>query len=590
MGGGVAAGFLSAMGDAAKQKADSHKQQADAQKSHQADIYWGVIKNPDSSPEQIQYAQGQLQKLYGNSGPLKELFQKFGAVIQQTHPGHQQPPATGANAPLEGGGVPKPPAAPGATGAPSSVPPPPTMPNPGATPGGATPMATSATPDSGATATSSGGFPITNAGGPRSSVAPPPAAPGGAPTVAGGKATSSGGFAIEHPGAVRSSVPAPPAPPSAPASAPHVGVLGHIRNAVGKGIEGIGNAMPGGSGGIGDSRFDEMAHQAAGPTTQEQHDRDFKDWERKQDVETQNKIKETQAKVKAEAEAKGVKGSNPKPMNYEGPDGKPLFGSYIVTPDGKTILYDQEGNELPPDTHKFSAWMSPRTTVTDSFKVVPQPDGRIAVVPVETRSTMTRGKGAASGGSGGGQASSGGSRSSTAKPPQASNDEAAALGLPKGSKIVGGKVPPGVAKAYETYNGAQERYNVMQKSYVDAMKGNQQAMLNLLANHIGMTMGLQKGARITQAIYSEALQSAPYLERVEAHFDKDGYLSGVVLTPEQMNQMMPLAKDRLDEDKAAWDREVKAAKGGYGMGKEPPAAPVAPPPKDRPPLSSFDAH
>jgi hypothetical protein len=318
-----------------------------------------------------------------------------------------------------------------------------------------------------------------------------------------------------------------------------------------------------------------MAKAAAGPSTQEQHDRDYKEWERKQDVETQNKIKETQAKVKAEAEAKGVKGTNPKPMNYAGPDGQPLFGSYVVTPDGKTILYDQEGNELPPDTHKFSAWMSPRTTTTNSYKEVPQVDGSIKLVPVQTSSTTTRG-----------------TKSSVPAPPSAPavpktpQEKKTAMQVPPTTpgRVVGGKVPPGVAKAYETYNGAQERYNVMQKSYTEAIKGNQQAQLNLLANHIGMTMGLQKGARITQAIYSEAMQSAPWLERVEAHFDKDGYLSGVVLTPEQMNQMMPLAKDRLDEDKAAWDREVKAAKGGYGMGGAGGGAAPAKDDKDKDPL------
>ena len=36
-------------------------------------------------------------------------------------------------------------------------------------------------------------------------------------------------------------------------------------------------------------------------------------------------------------------------------------------------------------------------------------------------------------------------------------------------------------------------------------------MINLLYNHIGMTTGLQKGARITKDLISEAENSAPWM-------------------------------------------------------------------------------
>ena len=89
----------------------------------------------------------------------------------------------------------------------------------------------------------------------------------------------------------------------------------------------------------------------------------------------------------------------------------------------------------------------------------------------------------------------------------------------------------------------------MTESYEKAIKDHdQQAMLNLLANHLGMTMGLQKGVRMTKDIIQEAQQSQPWLQGVQAKFDKDGYLSGVNLSPNQMRQMVELGKSRYAED------------------------------------------
>ena len=62
------------------------------------------------------------------------------------------------------------------------------------------------------------------------------------------------------------------------------------------------------------------------------------------------------------------------------------------------------------------------------------------------------------------------------------------------------------------------------------------------------TRGLQKGARLNQAIISEAQQSDPLLRRLKARFDKDGYLTGVTLTPEQMRSMVGLGEDRFRAD------------------------------------------
>lgn len=112
------------------------------------------------------------------------------------------------------------------------------------------------------------------------------------------------------------------------------------------------------------------------------------------------------------------------------------------------------------------------------------------------------------------------------------------------------------AKDVQTAQGADFRFRSMNDSYPKALNGDQQAMLNLLANHIGMTMGLQKGARITQSLLNEAVNSTPWLQHVEASFDRNGYLSGVKLTPMQMGQMMELAKDQRSN---AWQQAHDSA-------------------------------
>ena len=104
-------------------------------------------------------------------------------------------------------------------------------------------------------------------------------------------------------------------------------------------------------------------------------------------------------------------------------------------------------------------------------------------------------------------------------------------------------------KAYQPTLDSAERMNVMTESYEKAIKDHdQQAMLNLLANHLGMTMGLQKGARLTKDIIQEAKQSQPWLQGMESKFDKDGYLAGVTLSPNQMRQMVNLGQERYTED------------------------------------------
>lgn len=105
-----------------------------------------------------------------------------------------------------------------------------------------------------------------------------------------------------------------------------------------------------------------------------------------------------------------------------------------------------------------------------------------------------------------------------------------------------------VLKAYQPTLDAAQRMNIMTDNYEKAVKDHdQQAMLSLLANRIGMTLGAQKGARITKDILHEAQESRPWLEGIKAKFDSDGVLSGVTLTPAQMRQMVGLGQSMYEE-------------------------------------------
>lgn len=116
-------------------------------------------------------------------------------------------------------------------------------------------------------------------------------------------------------------------------------------------------------------------------------------------------------------------------------------------------------------------------------------------------------------------------------------------------------------KEMQSARDADTRLKIMQQNYQAALKGDQQAMVSLVANHIGMTLGMQKGARINQAVWNEAVASRPWMQGIAAKFDDNGYLSGVTLTPPQMKQMLDLAEERRI---AQW-QQVKAFGDNNGL-------------------------
>lgn len=121
-----------------------------------------------------------------------------------------------------------------------------------------------------------------------------------------------------------------------------------------------------------------------------------------------------------------------------------------------------------------------------------------------------------------------------------------------------------VDSANNDYNAALDRQDTMHKNLDAALGGDQQAMLSLVANHIGMTLGAQKGARISRAVWEEAAASAPWWDTKVAKFFHDdpqtgekvfdGWKSGVTLAPEQIKQMVRLGDEKVDTLKKHVDR------------------------------------
>lgn len=118
-----------------------------------------------------------------------------------------------------------------------------------------------------------------------------------------------------------------------------------------------------------------------------------------------------------------------------------------------------------------------------------------------------------------------------------------------------------LGKELQTAREADKRLRIMEQNEAAAMHGDQQAMLSLVANHIGMTLGAQKGARINQAVWNEAIKSAPFLQNVAKKWGPDGYLQGVTLSPDQVRQMVALGQVVRDTQ---W-KQVDDAFANYGV-------------------------
>jgi hypothetical protein len=128
---------------------------------------------------------------------------------------------------------------------------------------------------------------------------------------------------------------------------------------------------------------------------------------------------------------------------------------------------------------------------------------------------------------------------------------AAAVAVPK-------EVSAAVDTAVKEGTDTDKLYQGMVDSLPQALKGDQQQMINLLTAHVGMTMGQIPGRRLNQEFFREAQESMPWLQKVQARFDDRGYLSGVVLSPQQMHFMVGLGEQRrVQAWQRVWDTEQK---------------------------------
>ncbi len=134
--GGFIVGFTKGMGDAVMQRAQEiHAQQnkeKDAEVQSRWDQFYAWLKQGGHTPEEIDRARNSViadvQKIYGGSKPLKEIFQRFGQVLESVHKRAAGGAGTGTGAP---GGTPAASASPGAgrppvqAGPSAGLPPPP---------------------------------------------------------------------------------------------------------------------------------------------------------------------------------------------------------------------------------------------------------------------------------------------------------------------------------------------------------------------------------------------------------------------------------------------------------------------------------
>jgi hypothetical protein len=246
-------------------------------------------------------------------------------------------------------------------------------------------------------------------------------------------------------------------------------------------------------------------------------------------------------------------GGKPEEVNFDGGIVTPRVAPRVVKVSGEEQLLKDLYGDTPTPQQRLEVhqkWTGAGAdTVGTHIIQVPQPDGTIKSYEVTTTSHK-----ALPGVSGPAPAGSKPAAPTTGKPATGSasipQNAGQARSKMKEIGVTGGKVDTQAAKSTadseREYQSAIDRTKTMDSNLRDALTGDQQAMLSLVANHIGMTLGAQKGSRINKAVWEEAIQSTPWLARMGAKFNSNGYLSGVTLAPEQMRQMVKLAHEKED--------------------------------------------
>ncbi len=263
--------------------------------------------------------------------------------------------------------------------------------------------------------------------------------------------------------------------------------------------------------------------------------------------------------------------AEPMPEGYQPPPEKPGTSKFAMNVDSYKAMHNiSPGQKLTPQELNFVEQQialssaAPSTSITNTLKQnfqgfwvpIQESNRRIpgfGYILSDPHGAAAAPTGGAAAGGGAGAAGAPAATPGAVRKKAQTRAQAQGAGAPAaqaGGIKVGAPLFAAPSKEYtETkseYDAAVTRMKTMDKNLVNALKGDQQAMLSLVANHIGMTFGAQKGAHITQSVWNEAVKTAPWPSKLGARFDSRGLLSGVTLAPDQMRQMVNLAHERVE--------------------------------------------
>jgi len=205
------------------------------------------------------------------------------------------------------------------------------------------------------------------------------------------------------------------------------------------------------------------------------------------------------------------------------------FSHIFYNKAGKIVRVAQ--NVLPP-----SGYLEKEM---ETYRLVPQADGTVEAQKYTTKVRPVLG----------GTGTPSPRPSGVAPPQKGAGGEAQPSAAGRGP-VVGSRIPQRVALAAELALDADNRYYIMMRN---TDKPTPQGDVALLFNHIGMTLGAQKGARITDAEIRKAMNTRSLPEDLMAKLEAWGvwgYITqdkqlppGAFLTPNQRKNMLTLAQE-----------------------------------------------
>lgn len=93
--------------------------------------------------------------------------------------------------------------------------------------------------------------------------------------------------------------------------------------------------------------------------------------------------------------------------------------------------------------------------------------------------------------------------------------------------------------AQKDFNSASTNLSTMLKTAAEAKRGDGAAQVGIISAYLKTVVGGQgTGVRITKPEWDAAVKTRPFLEGIKASFSPDGYLTGAVISPQQVDQMV----------------------------------------------------